>query len=541
MEPYLFVPDPRPVHALTLGLLGLALPFVPIAAPAQPLPSPPPPSATPSAAPLRIDRESVQIVPGSTVVVAVSGGAGAIAVDTTFGGVDARYDPSSQTLSLTGQTQGSGMVILSDATGQSASIAVLVAPSAGTLPAAVDVDLAGTVTQGFALARIRDAIAHAAQLQPGAAVALPDLALPPTLAPGAVLEAAANVHVDGKGLFVDTFGTTHVHLHVETLAPFDPALLLYSDDPEYVREDGVVFRQTSTIDAAHPARAYIYHAATVPGRRLSLVLQTTGTASRVQLVGGSVGPSTDYACVGHKATTRYLVERKLQESLVAPVTAAAPFVLPLNERDMAPQDLVNAIYDMRVVDGDPVRALVVATSGSEDPRTFVGAPALPGDGHGRKGEYALTSVRPIALSFTAANPVDPAFTIGLGATEGVPDFPNLLGGGRPLAGDYGVVRPLRITLSNPTPSPQSVFLQEVAESGPVTTTIWFDGDPAPTQIPAAKNPSTPYLVKQFALAPGETRTVTGVYMTDGASWFPMQLALTAVTPSVAPPNSCMQS
>lgn len=73
--------------------------------------------------------------------------------------------------------------------------------------------------------------------------------------------------------------------------------------------------------------------------------------------------------------------------------------------------------------------------------------------------------------------------------------------------------------------------------GGVTTTIWFDGDPAPTELRCVSDPAR-YLVKAFTLAAGEARTVTGSYMTDGTSWFPLLFGLTATAPSPVPQDGC---
>ncbi len=407
---------------------------------------------------------------------------------------------------------------------------------AGVIPASVDITLAGGVSQAFVLAQIQAAIARAAQLQPGAQLTVAPPTLPSTFGPGTLLATAVAVHVAGGGVYADVDATTQVQLHIESLGRFDPSLLLYSDDPEYVSSDGVLFRQHSTIDVGNAARAYIYHASRTSGLRLFLVLQAISAPSRVQIVGNAYGPSLDYGCVGHSATAQYLRARASAESLVATTTPDAPFVLPLDMRAMAPQELVTAVEDVRVLDGGPVRVVVVAASAGVDPRTLLAQPPLPSDGHGRSGEFALRNVAPLTLAYTAGSNEDSSVTVGMGAKEGTPDFPNLLAGGRPLAGDYGVVRPVVFQLANPTATEQTVYLNELASSGAATTSIWFDGDPAPTEVPPARNPSTPYLVKAFALAPGERRTVTGVYMTDGASAYPIELTFTP-TPAVSPPPS----
>jgi hypothetical protein len=99
-----------------------------------------------------------------------------------------------------------------------------------------------------------------------------------------------------------------------------------------------------------------------------------------------------------------------------------------------------------------------------------------------------------------------------------------------------------LELSNPGDAPQDVYLYEQAEGGTATTTIWFAGDPRPTEIPCVRSTTNRYLVKAFALAPGERRTVTGEYMTDGTSSFPLAFGLTSAAPSPPPgpysPDAC---
>ena len=72
--------------------------------------------------------------------------------------------------------------------------------------------------------------------------------------------------------------------------------------------------------------------------------------------------------------------------------------------------------------------------------------------------------------------------------------------------------------------------------------MWFTGDPAPTEVACVKVPTNRYAVRAFQLAPGESTTVTGEYMTDGTSFFPLAFGLTATPPSPPPgpysPDAC---
>jgi hypothetical protein len=405
---------------------------------------------------------------------------------------------------------------------------------AGVVPPDAAVELAGTNSAAFVTSRIEAAIAQGAQLQPGATLAVRGVTIAQPLVPGVALEAQAQVQIDGHGRFADAVGTTSVHLHVDTLPVLNPTLLFYSDDPEMLGagDDGVLFR--GTFDIVHPARAYVYHVSRTPGRRLALVLQAAGAATRVQILGAAAGPSGAWAYVGHVSTDRYLLERAPQQSFVTTIPAGAPYVFPLGAFTQR-SELLDAIYDLRVLQGGPVQALIVAAGAANDPSPFVSQPELRGDGHGRRGEYGLVAVPPLALSYVAGGAEPVPFAVGY------PVVPNLRPGGRALGGDYGVLREVALKLTNPSTIPQSVSLYEMLGNtggGGTTTTIWFTGDPAPTEVPCVRTMQKRYLVKEFTLGAGEIRTVTGEYMTDGTSSFPLFFGLTRNVPPAPEPHAC---
>lgn len=405
---------------------------------------------------------------------------------------------------------------------------------AGVVPPDVTIELAGTNSPAFVTARIQDAIAQAAQLQPGATIEVHGVTIAQPLAPGVALEAQAQVQIDGHGRFADVPGTTSVHVHVDTLPILNPTLLFYSDDPEMLGagDDGVLFR--GTFDIVHPARAYVYHVSRTPGRRLALVLEATGAGARVQILGAAAGPSNAWAYVGHVSTDRYLLERGSQESFVTTIGGGTPYVFPLGAFTQ-PSELLDAIYDLRVLQGGPVQALIVADDAASDPSALLTQPELRGDGHGRRGEYGLVAVPPLALSYVVGGAEPVPFAVGY------PVVPNLRPGGRALGGDYGVIREVALTLTNPSTIPQSVALYEMLGNtggGGTTTTIWFTGDPAPTEVPCVRAMQTRYLVKEFTVEAGASRTVTGEYMTDGTSSFPLFFGLTRNAPPVPSPHAC---
>ncbi len=495
--------------------------------------------------PIRADRARVGIRPGEAVVVHLSGGVGDLVSTPSFAGIQVTSDASGRVLTISGVANGRGTIAVTDAAGDSTTIAVLVAPAAGVVPVDVTVELAGTDSPQFVNARVGDAVAQVAQLQPGATVSVAPFATAP-LHPGDVLDTQARVALHGNDAFVDRNGTTSVHVHVTPLPRINPVVLFYSDDPEQLGalDDGVLFR--GAIDAARPARVYAYHVSDA-ARRLYLVLTAPAGTSHVQVLGAAAGPTDAFSYAGHVATVRYLLEHASQESVVETVLSAAPVVVPLGAGVMQSGQLIAATYDLKVLDGGSVDVLVVAAATGVDPTTLLSQPEHPSDDHYRRGEFSLANVAPIAMSYTAGQPEPDPFTVGVRYfANGTAAFPNLradinaaAGQRAALAGDYGVLRNVSLQLGNPTPSPQNVyFYEQPGANGGVTTTIWFDGDPAPTEVRCVSDPSQRYLVRGFGLAPGQTLSVTGTYMTDGTSILPLSFGLTATEPPPAPIDGC---
>jgi hypothetical protein len=265
------------------------------------------------------------------------------------------------------------------------------------------------------------------------------------------------------------------------------------------------------------------------------------------VLGAAAGPSDAFPYVGHLSTLRYLLEHASQESDIVTVAPGLPYLLPLGAGTMLPGQLIASIDDLRVLSGGPVQAMIVAASANVDPATLLAQPEHPTDGHFRRGEFSLANVPPLALAYTVGGAEPQPFTVGVRYyANGQPAFPNLrpdinaaAGQRAPLAGDYGVLRPVSLQITNPSATAQNVYLYEqpVANGG-VTTTIWFTGDPAPTEVRCVSDPSQRTLVKGFGVAPGQTVNVTGTYMTDGTSFYPLAFGLTSTEPPAAPVNGC---
>jgi hypothetical protein len=249
------------------------------------------------------------------------------------------------------------------------------------------------------------------------------------------------------------------------------------------------------------------------------------------VLGTVSGASPAFPYIGQQSSARFLAARASGESAIVAVMPGTPYEIPLGLQQ--PGDLLEAIADLRVIDGGPVE-LAVVTKPADAPAPALDGPELPGDSHGRRGIFSLSGLAPIDLSFTSGTPEPAPVSVGASA------LPNQRTDGRPLGGDYGIVRPLALHLKNPTAAPLSVYLYELTSgSGGATATFWFTGDTAATTIPCVDDPAQPHLIKTFSLGAGETRTVTGAFTTDGAASYPIRFGLTAMQPLPVTTGGCV--
>jgi hypothetical protein len=515
------------VLAMLIASTGVALAQV---APPVPLASPLPAATAPPSARGTFDRHQLTLAPGGSAVVHMFG-ASNMTLALSGPGVDARFEGPSRSVAVTALALGDVTITGTDPGGNTDTIAVHVVAPAGVVPSDVTVALAGAPAREFIIARVRAELRPLLHLCAACAFDLPGAANIDAT------QAAQRLDVRLRGANASTVnGSTTLHLAVVPYAPVrEPVTLLYSDDPESVGADGVLFRSTQPIDAKHPARLYAYHAAADAGRNVYIVVTTTGAQSDVQLIGAGIGPYGDYHCVGHAATTAYLARRALHEGMLARVTPAAPLVLRVNARAMPAHTLVTGIYDVDVTGGDGVRITVVSASGDADPLALLNGKPEASDGHARRGEYDLTTVKPLTLNYIAGQPNESTLAAGGGGADG--ELMQLTADYPALHGEFGVLRTIDVHLQNAGAVAQTVNLYVTPVNGPDTVTMWFAGDFAPTEIGRVADPSSRTLVRQFTLAPGATQEASALFMADGSSWFPIEVGLTPAPVASAPANA----
>ncbi|HEX3469212.1 MAG TPA: hypothetical protein VHT05_14120 [Candidatus Elarobacter sp.] len=409
-------------------------------------------------------------------------------------------------------------------------------PPAGVIPASISLAVTGSpATEADVVeAQIRAALTRAIRptLRPGAAMRFGAIAPWPLLplATGSTTAIDVAVTIDGDASS-PVAGTTTVDVYNVPLAPARPRMLFLSDDPEYLQSDGIVFRGNVALD--RPARLYYYHSDIGLPRDLDVVV-TAASKARVQVIASGAGPDLDVMSVGHSVSRDLLRFEQGDEGALIDVEPGRPFVL--RHGLLLQGEVLAGAADVRVVSGGPVTISVLSSPAGSRPDAVLAGPRVAYDGHHRHGVFDLDGFGAIAASYTVGGPDASAQYGGRSQTLRNVD-PN--DPGRDY-GDYGVLHSIAFTLINPSDDPQSVYLYEKPLGGPVRSTFVIDGQ---LKEVGCVRLQQPYWVTTYQLPPRFTGVSTILTMTDGGSFYPLELGATttqplAYTPPVGSPDGC---
>ncbi len=409
-------------------------------------------------------------------------------------------------------------------------------PPAGAIPASISIEVTGSpATDADVLdAQVRAALTRRIRptLRPGAAITFGAIVPWPLLplATGSTTAVNVTLAIDADAS-APISGITTVNVYNVALAPDRPRVLFLSDDPEYLQSEGVVFR--GDVVADRPARLYYYHSDVGLPRDVDVVV-TAAARSRVQVIASAAGPDLDVMSVGHTVSRDLLRFEQAGEGALVEVEPGRPFVV--RHGLLLAGEVLAGAADVRVVSGGPVTVSVLASPAGSRPDAMLGGPRVAFDGHHRHGVFDLDGFGAIAASYTVGGPDGATQYGGRNATLRNLD-PN--DAGRDY-GDYGVLHSIRFTLANPTDDPQAVYLYEKPLGGPVRSTFVIDGQ---LKEIGCVRLQQPYWVTTYQLPPRFTGVSTILTMTDGGSFYPLELGATSTqpltyTPPVGSPDGC---
>ena len=263
--------------------------------------------------------------------------------------------------------------------------------------------------------------------------------------------------------------------------------LLFSDSPEYVSRDGILYADTVSGDA----RILYYHLNDTDQRKkVAVVLQNPQDVPATVTVtrGGDSAPSEDYLKVGKATQTAYFRSRMHDVIHLKPGEKRL-LRTAMDQRVLRPGQLVYGVYDFSAA--NKVKVSVIMYPENVSPYVFIeGAKVLPKDEQRLRGTFhgmdrVITSVKPYdgakegAVYIPLVDDVWDTYREGVDATDGskVVNCGNYgvsyrlqiptAGNGRtkyalsPLGGVYAGAMVARVSQGNPhvflTPSGRTYF------------------------------------------------------------------------------------
>ncbi len=491
-----------------------------------PIPTPTPtPTPPPTPPPIIVTPEAAQApvgIPSTLQVSSVIPPIAATAANPSI--VSIAVDQQTQVVTLTGVTPGTTVVTISDARGLTKAVPVTVAYQAGTIPQTLALRISGDpATADFVRGSVVDAAIAAAQLRPGAqAVVGPDdVSFSGELGEDDVSYVPVNWLTQGEQYFSVT-GTSRVRVENVAVPRISPDVLMVSDFPESLTEDGVLF--SAELKPNVPSRFLFYHynPPSQPDRRIVLrAVNDNPEPALVQFITGLGGPDSNEMEAGHDATKAFLVRMIQNEGRL--ITIPANSSLNLVDVGLPHGTTVSALLQLRLLEGAHVHLMLFAQNETADPNaTITQTDLLVGAKRHARGIYLVPEFHE-AQSWSVE---DPYLQLQVGRLP----LQNSMQG-YALSGDYGVLQAFVVNVENPTGDPQPVAIYENPRGGAATGTFLIDGVLVQShQVPAFSR----YKLRQYVVPAHGFVRITLVTMPEGGSSYPLDLIFAPDDGSVAP-------
>lgn len=225
--------------------------------------------------------------------------------------------------------------------------------------------------------------------------------------------------------------------------------LIFSDSPEYVTQDGILYQDT----VSGPARVFYYHLNSQDtDKKVAVILEAQEDYTEVSITRGGIGePSTDYLHTGKGAQMNYFGNRRFDRLYM--MKGSTRLLDPqMDQIVLAPQQLICGTYDFKT--NHPVKVTVILYPADADPCEFwKNADIQPKDDMRLRGTYAgmnrkLTAAKAYdpdtdgIVYVPLADNVHDLYQTGIDATDGsaVTDF-----------GNYGINYDVHIPLKGDRP------------------------------------------------------------------------------------------
>lgn len=480
---------------------------------------------------LKLTPSRLDLPVGGEASVEVSGLARGGFLFNDGGGRVQLFEESSSRLRVQAKAVGKARVLVGRGKAR-AVLTVQVKDLAGRVPEAISVKVAGDPAPG---SLVTEALLRTLQAQskvnPGCRL---QIELPasygvelPSVPQGQRMTVQAIARISGGEDYYPVRKEVQVAVESLDVDPIEPNLLLVSNRPEQVDQDGVLLEYTLT--AKEPSRLMYSHMnASEERRRLWInLINPTEEAVQVLLDWSFAGPARNEVSVGHAAAQRFLQRLGAKAGYVLDIPARSR--LELAEHDLARKELLSGFAAFRLIAGSKLDVQVMSKKapGRNDgsPLTALGAPFNPFKIHPHGVfaqpyfeewlEYAVGTATPLGVTF--------------GESPWLIDFES----GLPNTGNFGVVYRWHVQLTNPTTHTSNVGLFFTPRNGAAALSLLLNRQTV--SIPfTPKNQETP--VRAFRLEPGKEMSLDLTTLPEASSSYPAHLEFRELRPGDAMPE-----
>lgn len=353
---------------------------------------------------------------------------------------------------------------------------------------------------------IRNALTHAAEVQPGSSLEvgpLPSLSSPG--GPGSTLQAQVPVKISGRD-YVPFTATVPVTVRNHPWAPREAEQLIVSNDPENVSQPGLL-AQGRLIP--QQANRLLYHHKNVSSEPLFwgvYLVNPTDRWAQVHVQHNVFGPNRDEIYVGHLVTAAFWRDRLQGNGYQVQVPPRSGW--PLLNRRVGPQGVISGLAEITPQPEEPLLCQVFA---DRNPRSQPwNLPARNPEGGG------LVCRRPSKFQ-------EATYSVGGHHTFiSIGKEPLISLSNRPLAGNYGVLYHVQLTLTNPTAQEASIEIALAADGGVARGVVIIEGQICETGLVLA---SAEERLQRITLPPHGKRRLRLQIMPQAGSHYPLRLVV----------------
>ncbi|OQA16537.1 MAG: hypothetical protein BWY64_02540 [bacterium ADurb.Bin363] len=290
------------------------------------------------------------------------------------------------------------------------------------------------------------------------------------------------------------------------------ALLMISNRPEKIEEDGILFQEE--LQPEKPVRLLYYHQNSPKSFEREFLIKFTNPSRKaidIKLISGTSGPNSDVFFVGHKATVRFMEDYSSDASQIITIPPRGEFVLC--KSSMKPGDVIGGLLEIHILNDNPL--LVTVQAGQPD-IAMSSEDILPDDFDPFRIHPKGIFANPNISSETYYNVTEGELSIPFGVSPWLPDIRT----GAPNQGNYGVIYKFNIILNNSTSESKTVKLYFSPVNGVARGVLIINGILYETSL---LRPGKTSIITDFNLSPRERRSLKIFTTPQSGSAYPVKL------------------